>query len=76
MAQNEQNTNPGDDKPLNSYAKYTTLGFQMVVIIGVFTYVGYKIDGNAGHQTQWVTAMLALIGVFISLYLVIRSVRN
>jgi len=76
MAENEQNDKPGTEKPLNSYAKYSTLGFQMIGIIGVFAFIGYKIDASANHQTKWVTASLSLIGVFISLYLVIRSVKS
>ncbi|MFD0748636.1 AtpZ/AtpI family protein [Mucilaginibacter calamicampi] len=71
MAENEQN-----DKPINNYIKFSAMGFQMIAIIGVFTFVGYKIDASAHHQTKWVTAILSLIGVFSSLYLVIRSLKN
>jgi len=71
MAQNEQN-----DKPINNYAKFSAMGFQMIAIIGVFTFVGYKIDAANNHPTKWVTATLSLVGVFISLYIVIRSVKN
>jgi len=60
----------------NSYAKFTGLAFQMVAIIGVMTYAGYKIDESAAHTTKWVTVIFSLAGVFISLYLVIRSVKN
>lgn len=71
MAENEQN-----DKPINNYIKYSALGFQMIAIIGVFTFVGYKIDESSGHETKWVTAVLSLVGVFASLYIVFRSVKN
>ena len=60
----------------NSYLKFTGMGFQMIAVIGLFTWAGYKIDKSAGHSTLWVTAILSLTGVFISLYLVIRSVKN
>ena len=76
MTKNEQDAGSEIAKPMNAYAKYTSLGFQMIVIIGIFTYVGYKIDENAGHETQWVTAILSLTGVFISLFLVIRAVKK
>ena len=75
MDKNEPNNN-GNNKPANSYVKFTGLGFQMIAIIGGVTFAGYKIDQAAHHSTQWVTAVMALTGVFISLYLVIRSVRN
>ena len=73
MDKNEQ-----DDleKAGNSYARFTGLGFQMAGIIGVLSYAGYKIDAHAGHQTKWVTAILALAGVFISLYLIIKAVKQ
>ena len=76
MVENEQKDKPGADKPLNSYAKYSAVGFQMIAIIGVFTFIGYKIDASTNHPTKWVTALLSLVGVFISLYIVIRSVKN
>jgi len=73
MAKIEPDEN--DTRPVNAYAKFTGLGFQMIVIIGGFTYAGYKIDQSAQHQTKWVTAVMSLIGVFISLYVVIVSLR-
>ena len=76
MAENEQKDKPGIEKPLNSYAKYSAMGFQMLAIISIFAFIGYKIDASANHETKWVTALLSLIGVFISLYIVIRSVKN
>jgi hypothetical protein len=74
MAKNEQDDN--NNNPLNAYAKYSSLGFQMIAIIGVFTYAGYKIDEAAHHQVKWVTAALSLTGVFISLYIVIVSLKK
>ncbi|MDB5024851.1 MAG: AtpZ/AtpI family protein [Mucilaginibacter sp.] len=74
MAKNEQDENDGN--PLNAYAKYSSIGFQMIAIIGVFTYAGYKIDEAAHHQVKWVTAALSLTGVFISLYIVIVSLKK
>jgi hypothetical protein len=73
MDENEQNK---DKRPVNNYLKFTGMGFQMIGIIGLFSFAGYKIDESANHQTKWVTAILALAGVFISLYLVIRSVKE
>ena len=64
------------NKILSSYAKYSALAFQMIAIIGGFAYAGYKIDENRQARTPLVTAFLSLAGVFISLYLVIRSLKN
>lgn len=77
MSENEPKDKP--DQPNgsgNNYIKFTGLGFQMIAIIGIFAFAGYRIDKAAHHTTQWVTAALALVGVFIALYTVIRSVRE
>ena len=73
MTKNEQ-----DDvgKQAGSYGKYIGIAFQMIAIIGIMAFAGHKIDAATGHQTQWVTAAMSLGGVFISLYLVIRSVKS
>jgi hypothetical protein len=71
----EQNK-PNDDNGPGNYAKFTGIAFQMIAIIGIFAYAGYKIDQSAQHQTKWVTAMLSLIGVFISMYIIIKSLKN
>ncbi len=65
-----------DNKPISNYAKYSGIGIQMIAIIGIFSFGGYKIDAYAGHQTKWVTAIMALAGVFIALYIVIRSLKE
>jgi len=72
MAENEQN----DGNEASSLAKFTGIAFQMIAVIGVFAFAGYKIDEAAAHQTKWVTAALSLVGVFISLYMVIKSVKS
>jgi hypothetical protein len=61
---------------MNSYAQYSAMGFQMFLIIGGFTYAGYKIDESRQSETPLFTAFLSLAGVFIALYLVIRSIKK
>ena len=63
-------------KLVNSYLQYSTLGFQMIAIIGVFAFAGYMIDESKNSQTPLYTAFLSLAGVFIALYLVIRSLKK
>ncbi len=76
MDKNELNEDSDERKEISNAAKFSGIGFQMIAIIGLFTYVGYKIDQSANHQVKWVTAILSLTGVFISLYVVIRSAKN
>jgi len=75
MPKNEQNDG-GHSSDSNSLAKFTGLAFQMTAIIGGFAYAGYRIDISANHTTKWVTAVLALIGVFICFYIVFKSLKN
>ena len=76
MAKDEQKPESDNEKSGNNYLKFSGMGFQMIATIGIFTYAGYKIDESAHHSTNWVTALLSLAGVFVSLYLVIRSVKS
>lgn len=61
-------------KTLGKYAYFTGVGFQMLAIIGVFTYIGHRIDLSRNAETPLWTALCALAGVCISIYTVIRSV--
>jgi len=76
MAKNEKSENSDNNKSGNNYAKFSGIGFQMIAIIGIFTYAGYKIDEAASHKVHWVTAVLSLTGVFISLYVIIKSLKG
>jgi hypothetical protein len=76
MPKDEQKDDTGNNNQPNSYLKYTGMGFQMIAVIGLFTWGGYEIDKHAHHDKLWVTAILSLTGVFISLYLVIRSAKS
>lgn len=61
---------------LGKYAYYSGAAFQMLAIIGVFTYAGYRIDDARQSEKPIFTAILALIGVCISIYTVIRAVTS
>lgn len=76
MAKDEQKPENDSEKPGNSYLKFTGMGFQMIAIIGAFSYAGYKIDESGHHVTKWATAALSLTGVFIAIYVVIKSLKN
>lgn len=77
MAFFKRNLNRKEDgNGLSKYAYYSGLGFQMIAIIGVFTFIGYKIDQNRNSQKPVFTAILSLLGVCISLYSVIKSVKK
>ncbi|MFI5451013.1 AtpZ/AtpI family protein [Pedobacter sp. UC225_61] len=64
------------DKQASNFAKYTGIAFQMLATIGLFAFIGYKIDENSGNTKSIYTAMLGLLGVVMSLFMVIRSLTN
>jgi len=57
-----------------SYVYYTGLGFQMLATIGIFAFIGYKLDQN--RQGYVFTAVLTLIGVCLSLFNALRSIMK
>ena len=68
MTNNPKGKNPGN------FIRFTTLTFQMIGVIGFFSWLGYYLDDKYNSKTPWWTIGLSLFGVFISLYVVIREV--
>ncbi|MFN0255707.1 AtpZ/AtpI family protein [Pedobacter ureilyticus] len=64
------------NKPTPNYIKYSAIAFQMLATIGVFAFVGYKIDEHQGIENFLYTALLGIVGVAASLYQVIRSLNK
>lgn len=60
-------------KPLNSYAKYSSLAIQMGVIIGAGCYGGYKLDEYFKNSTPVYTIILSLISIAIAMYLILKD---
>ena len=60
----------------SKYAYYSGLGFQMIAIIAVFTFIGVKLDDSTENERPLWAALFSLLGVGISLYSVIRSVNR
>lgn len=81
MNENNSNENKNTEdtsksKTLTNVSIYAGMGFQMIVIIGLFTFAGYKIDQKTTAKLPIYTAILSLVGVFASLYLIIRSLKS
>ncbi|SMB85713.1 hypothetical protein SAMN00120144_2857 [Hymenobacter roseosalivarius DSM 11622] len=71
------------DKPTNSnpdrlrtFAKYSGLGFQMLAIIGLSAWAGTALDERFQNDRPWYTIVLMLLGVFVAMYQVIRSLTR
>lgn len=61
-------------RPLNTYARYSGIAFQMIAIILVGTFVGVKLDEKFPNTHNGYTISLTLISVVISMVYVIRRV--
>ena len=58
---------------LNQYVKFSGMGLQMGITIAIFAYAGYWLDGKFETESPYYTAGLSLIGVFASLFLMIKQ---
>ena len=65
-----------EERPANSFVKYSSIGFQMLATIGLFAFIGYKIDEHQQNEKPLITAILSLIGVVVSLYQVVRQLNK
>jgi len=63
-------------KQLNNYLRFSGLGFQMLAIIGICTWLGHYVDSNQTREFPLFTVILSLFGVGASLYLVFKEVNN
>ena len=59
--------------PLNTYAKYSAMVFQMAAIIFAGTYAGMWLDRHFQMKTPVFTASLALFSVFMAMYFIIKD---
>lgn len=64
------------NKPTPNYIKYSGIAFQMLATIGVFAFVGYKIDEHQKIENFLFTALFGIVGVAASLYQVVRSLSK
>jgi ATP synthase protein I len=64
--------NPENDG-MKSYARYTALGFQMIIIILVSVWGGIKLDKILGLANPVFTIILSLLGVFAAIYAAVKD---
>jgi len=60
----------------SNLAKYSGIAFQMLAIIGLSTWAGVSLDKHYQTATPWYTVGLMLLGLFVALYQVIRSLTK
>lgn len=63
-----------DNKKISKFARFSSVGIQMGVIIALFTWLGTYLDDKYQTSTAWWTLGLSLFGVVAGLTLVIKEV--
>lgn len=67
---------PRKENPFGTYAKYSGIAMQMILVIGFGSYGGVKLDEAFPNKYSLFTLICALASVGISMYLVIKQVAN
>lgn len=65
-----------DRPPYASYLRYTALGFTMVGVVMVFTFVGRWLDGVVGWGFPVLTIAGALFGIVGAMLQLFRATRG
>jgi ATP synthase protein I len=62
-----------NQKGLNNYAKYSGVGFQMLIIILAGTFGGIKLDKVLTTKFPIFTIVLSFLAVILAMYVVIKE---
>jgi F0F1-type ATP synthase assembly protein I len=67
---------PASNTRVRAFAKYSGIAFQMLAIIGGFTWLGTWLDERYQSKNPWYTVGLMLVGVFLAMFQIIRSLTK
>ena len=73
------NNKDQEQKPkgqLNTYARFYSIGFQMIAIIGLGVYVGIKLDEYYPNKYDLFKIICSLTSIAMALYFVINKVAK
>ncbi len=73
---NSLNDSKKKKKTLNKFIRFSSIAFEMGLIIGGGTYGGVYLDKKFNLETPVFTIVLSLLSVFTALYIVIKQVNN
>jgi hypothetical protein len=73
--QTNQSSTPKKKQPdeSNAYMRYATMGTQMLVIIGLGVFGGYKLDKWLEFKIPVFTLVLSLLSVAAAIYLSVKD---
>jgi hypothetical protein len=65
-----------EEKSPNNFLKYSNLGLQLLLVIGVSSWIGWKIDGYLGFEFPVFLLTLMLLSFAGMMYKVYRSLNE
>lgn len=72
----EQGKDQKHDSGMNKYVRYTSLAFEMGIVIFAGAFGGLKLDEYFGLSKPWFTVGLSLFAVFASIYIVVKGLKE
>jgi len=63
-------------KPLNTYAKYSGILFQMIAIVFIGSFIGVKLDQKFPNEHSAYTIIVSFCSVVVSVYFVIKQINS
>ncbi len=73
MQKNKSDKPSNWNRSLNTYARYSSLAFQMMAIMLLFVFAGYKLDDLIGWKFPLFKLILSLLGVILAIYYAIKD---
>lgn len=63
-------------KQLNTYARYSSLGIQIAIIVGAGAWLGNWLDEQYPSSRKWFTLALVLISVTLAMIYAVRQLNQ
>ncbi|MEQ9261998.1 MAG: AtpZ/AtpI family protein [Owenweeksia sp.] len=63
-------------KQLNTYARYSSLGIQMAVIVGGGAWFGSWLDEKYPSNRKWFTLLCVLVSLVLAMVYVLRQLNS
>ena len=61
------------EKPINSYLRYSGIGFQLAGTIGIGVFIGYELDKWQKTSQPWFTIGCSILFLVAGFYLAFRE---
>ena len=64
------------DNMMRIYARYGSIGLQMLVIMVLFSWCGHWLDGRIGWEHPWLTILFAFIGLAGAIWFLFKETKK